>query len=102
MKIEQNNTILMLWIKHDPTLWSELRPIQIRLLLDRIVKEQSFEEMALIHKTTPEKIRLIFDAILVRIDRYISSAVAAHFRTINALLEQRPERPFSVCEIYLN
>ena len=102
MKIEKNNTILMLWIKHDPDLWSELRPIQIRLLLDRIVKEKSYAEMALEHGTTQGKMRLIFGAILMRIERFISSAVAAHFRTIDALLEQRPERPFSVCEIYLN
>lgn len=92
----------MLWIKHDPDLWSELRDIQIRLLLDRIVKEMSFAQMAETHKTTEEKIKLIFEAILVKIDRCICPEVASHLRYINTMLEERPDRPFSVMEIYLN
>lgn len=104
MKIEKNNinVFLMLWIKNDPDLWSELRDIQIRLLLDRIVKEMSFEEMAFVHQTSEPQIRKIFDAIIVKIARTISKEVAEHLQIINLMIEQRPEKPFSTFEIYLN
>ena len=102
MKIEKNNVILMLWIKNDPDLWSELRDIQIKLLLDRIVREKSFAQMAIEYETDLEKIKLIFEAILCKIDRCICAEVATHLRTINAMIEQRPERPFQVFEVCLN
>lgn len=104
MKIEKNNinVFLMLWIKNDPELWSELRDIQIRLLLDRIVKEMSFKAMAEIHGTSEEKIKKIFYAIILKIDRCISHEVAEHLQVINLMIDQKPEKPFSVFEFYLN
>lgn len=104
MKIDKKNinVFLMLWIKNDPDLWSELRDIQIKLLLERIVKEMSFEEMAHKHQTTEAKIKAIFDAIILKIDRCISHEVATHLQVINLAIETRPEKPFKYAEIFLN
>lgn len=104
MKLEKRDIdiFLMLWIKKDQDLWGELRQIQIRLLLDRIIKEMSFHEMAKTHGTTEAKIREIFEAILNKIGRCISSEIAKHLRIINAKLEERPDQPFEVVEIHLN
>ena len=104
MKLEKKdiNVFLMLWIKNDPDLWSELRDIQIKLLLERIVKEMSFREMAEKHQTTEAKIKAIFEAILIKIDRCISHEVATHLQIINLAIENRPEKPFEYVEFFLN
>ncbi len=104
MKLEKSDIdiFLMLWIKKDQDLWGELRQIQIRLLLDRIIKEMSFKEMAQLHGTTESKIRQIFEAILAKIGRCISSEIAKHLRIINDKLEERPEKPFEVVTVHLN
>lgn len=104
MKIEKRdiNVFLALWIKNDPELWSELRDIQIRLLVDRIVKEMTYAEMAKVHKVPKETIQKIFEAILTKIDYCISTEIAKHLRIINQKLDERPDKPFEVIEIYLN
>ncbi len=104
MKIEKRdvNIFLTLWIKHDPELWSELRDIQIRLLVDRIVKEMSFKEMAEKHKVAEGRMCQLFEAILVKIERCISAEIAKYLRVIDNKLKQRPDKPFEVVEIYLN
>lgn len=104
MNIEKRdvNIFLTLWIKHDRELWSELRDIQIRLLIDRIIKEMSFKEMGEMHKVSESKMRQLFEAILLKIERCMSSEVAKYLRIINNKLDQRPDTPFSVTEIFLN
>jgi len=104
MKIEKSdiNVFLALWIKNDRELWSELRDIQIRLLVERIVKEMSFKDMAKQHGVPTETIKKLFEAILVKIDYCISSEVAKHLSIINEQLEDRGDKPFEVIEIYLN
>lgn len=104
MNIEKRdvNIFLTLWIKHDRELWSELRDIQIRLLIDRIVKEMSFQEMGQQHGVSEKKMRQLFEAILLKIDRCMSSEVAKYLRIINNKLDQRPDKPFSTIEIFLN
>jgi|GEM_PF-7052690 len=104
MKIEKRdvNIFLALWIKHDPELWSELRDIQIRLLVDRIIKEMTFKEMAELHKVPEGRMRQLVEAILVKIDRCVSSEVAKHLRIINNKLNERPDKPFTTIEVHLN
>lgn len=104
MKIEKKNinVFLMLWIKNDPDLWSELRDIQIRLLLERIVKEMSFEQMAELHKTTKMRMILIFEAILIRIEHFISKEAAKYLRIINEQLDECSNNPFQEFDIHLN
>jgi hypothetical protein len=82
MRIDKKdiNVFLALWIKSDPELWGELRDIQIKLLLQRIVKEMSFAEMAKEHKVQERQLRLIFKAIIKRIERNMSVEVAFHFK----------------------
>jgi hypothetical protein len=104
MKIEKRdiNVFLALWIKHDPELWSELRDIQIRLLVDRIIKEMTFREMAEVHKAQESVVRQIFEAILFKIERCISPEIAKHLRIINGKLNERPDKPFSSVDVFLN
>jgi hypothetical protein len=104
MKLEKRDIdiFLTLWIKNDRELWGELRDIQIKLLVDRIIKEKSYKDLALEYKTSPQKIKEIFEAILHKIDSDISSEVAKHLRIINSKVSARPDRPFSTVEVFLN
>lgn len=104
MKLEKRDIdiFLTLWIKNDQELWGELRDIQIKLIVDRIIKEKSYQDLAVEYKTTARKIKEIFEAILYKIDRNISSEVAKHLRIINTKLNARPEKPFSTFEVFLN
>ncbi len=104
MQLEKRdiNIFLMLWIKNDPDLWGELRDIQIKILLDRIVNEKSYTELAQEHGTDEQVMKQIFHAIVFRIEKYISAEVARHLKTINAKLDARPDKPFDVVEVFLN
>lgn len=104
MKLEKRdiNIFLMLWIKNDPDLWGELRDIQIKILLDRIVKEKSYADLARENGTDEFVMKRIFEAILVRIEKFISADVARHLQIINAKLDARPDKPFSHIEIFKN
>jgi len=104
MKLEKRDIdiFLVLWIKNDQELWGELRDIQIKLIVDRIIKEKSYSDLAKEYETTPEMIKQVFEAILLKIDRNISHEVARHLRTINDKLNARPDKPFSTIEVFLN
>lgn len=96
------NVFLEMWIRHDPELWSELRPIQIRLLLDRIVREMSYKEIAIVHKVSEEIIRRIFFDIYDRIQRLISPDIAKQLLYLDIKLDERPEKPFMRITYSLN
>lgn len=104
MRIEKRDVdiFLTLWIKYDRELWSELRDIQIKLLADRIIKEMTFKQMGEQYKVPESKMRELFDAVLLKIERCVSPEVARYLRVINNKLNQRPEKPFTVMEVYLN
>jgi hypothetical protein len=104
MQLEKKdiNIFLMLWIKNDPELWGELRDIEIKILLDRIVKEKSYADLAKENGTDEFVMKKIFEAILTKIDKHISADVARHLRNINTILDARPDKPFAVIEVYLN
>lgn len=101
---EDINVFLALWIKSDPELWGELRDIQIKILLQRIVKEKSFAELAEEYKVNEAKLREIFQAIIKRIEWALGYEVAFHLEKINRLLDQKPvmriESDFN--QIFLN
>lgn len=101
---EDINVFLALWIKSDPELWSELKDIQIKLLLQRIVKEKSFADLAEEYRIEEVKLREIFHAIIKKIEWVLGSDVAFHLDKINVLLDQKPvmriESDFN--KIYLN
>ncbi|MBI1836449.1 MAG: hypothetical protein HYR91_04200 [Flavobacteriia bacterium] len=104
MKLNKNdiNVFLTLWIKNDPELWAELRHIEIKILIDRIINEYSFIELAGKYDTTEKNTRIIFRRILDKIDRFISKEVAMHLKMISSKLEYKPQKPFEVFEICLN
>ena len=104
MNVEKKDVdiLLILWIRNHPEFWSELKDIQISILVNRIVKEKSFKELAYDYRVSEERMRLLFDGILNKIDTYISSDVAKYLRIINRKLNSRPDKPFEVIEIHLN
>jgi phage-related protein len=83
------NVFLALWIKSDPELWGELRDIQIKLLLQRIVKEWTFKQMAEHYKVDEKKMRLIFEAILDKIYLALGKEVAMQLHQINKKLDSK-------------
>ncbi len=104
MKLNKNdiNVFLTLWIKNDPELWAELRHIEIKILIDRIINEYSFIELAGKYDTTEKNTKVIFKRILDKIERYISKEVAFHLKNISLKLEYPQKKPFEVYEIFLN
>lgn len=98
------NVFLALWIKSDPELWGELRDIEIKILLDRIVKEYSFKLLAEIHKVREQTLRRVFDLIIKKIDLSLGSEVASHLKQLNSLIEHgdKTSQPFDIQRIYLN
>jgi hypothetical protein len=93
---------LKLWIKYDAELWIELRDIQKRLLLERIVNQLTFSQMAVIHKVDEQKIALLFYAVVVKIEHYISKEVADHIREVNFELLSLEKSPFISRNAQLN
>jgi hypothetical protein len=91
MKLDKKdiNVFLALWIKSDPELWGELRDIQIKLLLQRIVKEWTFKQMAEHYQVDEIKIRLIFEIILNKIEFSLGKEVANQLRLINRRLGKK-------------
>ena len=91
MKLDKKdiNVFLALWIKSDPELWGELRDIQIKILLQRIVKEWTFEQMAEHYKVDENKVRLIFEAILDKIYLALGKEVALQLHRINRRLDHK-------------
>jgi len=92
MRIDKSdiNVFLSLWIKSDPELWGELRDIQIKILLQRIVKEKSFAELAEEYNVEESKLREIFQVIVKRIELSLGHEVAYHLEKMNRLLDRRP------------
>ena len=104
---KQFQLLLGRWMRWDAELWTELRDIQIKILFERILKEKSFSELARIHKCSQQKIRQIFSAILIRVNKSVSPEMAKILRKINTELEAKelgintkPKSPFGT--IYLN
>lgn len=91
MKIEKKdiNIFLALWIKSDPEHWEELRDIQIKLLLQRVVKEKSFAELSREYSVPERKLRVIFNAILKRIELSLGKDVARHLDKLNKHLDRK-------------
>jgi uncharacterized protein (UPF0254 family) len=78
MQLEKRdiNIFLVLWIKNDKELWSELRQLEIKILVDRIVKEKSYHELAIDYGTNNMVVKGVLNMIYKKIERFISSDVA--------------------------
>lgn len=96
MRIDKQdiNVFLALWIKYDPELWGELKQIQLKVLQKRIVKEMTFSQIAKEHGTTEKRLRIIFYAILKRIEVNIDKEIAYQLFKINKGIEDRSTEYF--------
>lgn len=104
MKLEKRDVdfFLIYWLRNDKELWAELHQLEIKLLAERLVSELSYEELAEQNNTSPEMIQRIFEAILIKIERNISKGIAKHLRVIDLKLRERPDKPFTVFEFFVN
>ncbi len=95
MRIDKSdiNVFLALWIKTDPELWAELRDIQIKLLVDRIVKEKSYQAMSQEHGVDRRQIRKIVWAIYEKIEYSISREISFHLKRLDTLIENKGRGP---------
>ncbi|MBL4862188.1 MAG: hypothetical protein JKY09_04115 [Crocinitomicaceae bacterium] len=81
--------LLARWIKWDGELWAELRDIQIKLLFERLIKEMSFTEMAKAHGISPIKMRMMFQAILIKLKKSHGKALADFLQELDDTIELR-------------
>lgn len=93
---------LVLWIQNDPELWCELRDIQKHILIERIVKEKTFKEIAKEMNVLEPRLIMLFDSIVCRIERVMSKDLAKYIRHLNFELVKRGEKPFGIDYICLN
>lgn len=75
-----NNIFLALWMQYDQEFWSELRDIEKKLLTRIIVKGESIEDLSKEFNIHKLKLTLIFEAILLRIERNLGSDIAEAIR----------------------
>ena len=108
MEIEgkQVRELIFHWIKSDQRLQTTLRGIQIKMLIERIVQQMSYHQMGQIYKAHPVKVRQIFEALLMRIEKKISKPIADLFRSMDKSStpdkRQKGQHYFEFSRIYLN
>ena len=87
LKKKQIDIFLVSWMKWDAELWGQLRDIQLKFLLERIVYEMSFKEMATKHGISVQKMREMFSVVLFKIGRSHGKKFSSLLRQINTELE---------------
>ena len=81
------NILLMNWVRWDTVLQKALRGIQIKILIERIIEEKSFKTLGETYKASPQKVRCIFLAMILKIEKTHGLAMASLLREINTKLE---------------
>lgn len=79
--------LLAHWIKSDTLLWSELEDGHVKLLYQRLVKEYSYEELAIASKLSTIQIKRLLEAVLSIIERSHGYLIADFLREINLGIE---------------
>ena len=110
MQLDKDRFKLLLakWIRWDADLWGNLREIQVKILFERIIEEKSYQDLAVIYKTSPTKMHQIFKAILMKIEKHISKGIALLLSDINQSVGNKKESVkvtgarFRFDTIYLN
>jgi hypothetical protein len=105
---KQFQLLLSKWMKSDPDLWRVLRDLQIKILFERLLEEKTFQEMAVGYKSSPQKVKLIFLAVLLKIEKSVSEGMADLLRCIHQEIEAEEQganpndTEFQIGRIYLN
>ncbi|MEZ4921864.1 MAG: hypothetical protein R2780_01720 [Crocinitomicaceae bacterium] len=106
MDKRQLSELIFHWIKSNGELHYVLRDVQVKLLFDRLVLRYSFEELAKVFRASPGKVRQIFEAMLIRIERSMSKELGKLLRDYNNYLDNPKSRTrkhqFEFSRIYLN
>ncbi len=89
MKLDKHKLtpLLAQWMKWDLQLQKNLRDIQLKLLFERIIEEKTFSTLSKAYKVQEHKLRIIFSALLFKIERSHGKALATLLREINTQLE---------------
>ena len=103
---KQLGVLLFYWIKSDQQLRLRLRDIQIKILIEHLVKGMTFKELSEKYKTKPKMMRLIFHAMIRRIKKEISKPIAKIIKQLSDELEhgRKPslKHEFNIKTIHLN
>ena len=104
MKLEKKDVdfFLTYWLKNDAMLLAALEPAEIKLLIDRLVNELSYDELAKRQDTSPALIEHLFESILGKIERAISISVARHLWLTDRKLRTKPDDSFPISGVHSN
>ncbi len=81
-----------LWLQNDPMVWATFSDKQRFILNLRIVKEYSFKEIAKQLKIEERMVRLIFESILMKMEKVFDKQIATILHFINDRLERPKTR----------
>jgi len=82
------NVFIELWLESDPILWANFSDIQRKILNLRIVKERSFNEIAEKFKVDEFLVRLIFESVLIKVEKTFDKYLAEVLHQINDTIER--------------
>lgn len=110
MEVNENQlrNVILHWIKSDSKLHSSLRDIQLKILFERIVKKMSFVQMGQIYQVQPNKIKQIFQAVLIRIEKTVSKAFANLLKQLDSSIDPndtkkcKSQHIFEIGKVFLN
>lgn len=91
MKVEYSGIQLILahWITSDKQLWKNLKGGFIKLINQRLIKGYSFKEIARINQLEEIKVRKMFEAALLIIERLHGKKIADFLREMNDAIETK-------------
>jgi hypothetical protein len=95
MKLKKTDVdfFLSYWLDTEPKLKTVVCQDEINLIVERIIKRKSFQQIADEIDATIALIHLGFEAILIKIEREVSEEAAARLRTIDLRLRVKSD-PF--------
>lgn len=85
MRVDERElrVLIFYWIKSDLQLRAILRDIQVKLIIERIVKGFSLAKMAKQYQSSPKQIHLLLEAIFLIIEKKSNKQLANLLREIN-------------------
>jgi hypothetical protein len=70
------NAILEIWINSETEYWSELRDLEKKLLIERIVQRKRIPELAKMYDKPIRKMQVVLAFLMVRIKTHVSEELA--------------------------
>lgn len=88
-----NYRFLGLWMQHNSEFWEDLKMIERNLILQLVVNESPIDDIALEANIEPAKLRVIIEALFMRIERFFGRDISEAIR--QAYNEAQNQKEFS-------